>query len=504
MRRPQAARTPPPWPLLGRLPFAVAAALTCGADASTFWSSCGRSLADPLGGPTGATFLEACSAAAVAEAAPEVEDTPLDATATHAVPQWCIDVAVRLELDAASNSTACAGCTEACALALLVLWVTGQVTDVVTCTHSVMQLLVLGNLLPVSPKWLQGLKLAALLHGRRGLCRRLRAAELRGLRLPPPRSLAAAPSGAGDDLGSVVLLLAVTPDMLPTYAPFIDIWRCYASWHGLSFVLDTDIGEVQRAVPRRPWNWMRWFAARRHLPRYSAVLVVEPDQFVVPECWADERWQLARTMLRGGSGLGVGDVVTRDFGPPMTLNNGVVLVRNSAVGRFFLDLLLEKAAWSGTIEADQGAFDETVLEVLGAEAADRGDEGYASRCLQDVIPSWRGQEVANYARCWWLEAERLAGGPFGARRSRAVHFVDPRVADVNHVVGARGLEPALLHHFAGRSKDWGRMLALFGLRPDETGNCSRVLQHSVDSAARKPCSPAAPAQIVCEPPVFVC
>ena len=62
-------------------------------------------------------------------------------------------------------------------------------------------------------------------------------------------------------------------------------------------------------------------------------------------------------------------------------------------------------------------------------------------------------------------------------------FVDPRLADINHVVGARGLsdalaevghaagksfvlcaqDPALLYHFAGRSKDWEAMLETFGL-----------------------------------------
>ena len=64
-------------------------------------------------------------------------------------------------------------------------------------------------------------------------------------------------------------------------------------------------------------------------------------------------------------------------------------------------------------------------------------------------------------------------------------FVDPRLTDINHVVGARGLsdtlaevgnaascsreiapcskDPALLYHFAGRSKDWEAMLETFGL-----------------------------------------
>ena len=34
-----------------------------------------------------------------------------------------------------------------------------------------------------------------------------------------------------------------------------------------------------------PRNWLRWLAARRHLDFYSHLLVVDPDQYVVPQCW---------------------------------------------------------------------------------------------------------------------------------------------------------------------------------------------------------------------------
>ena len=72
-------------------------------------------------------------------------------------------------------------------------------------------------------------------------------------------------------------------------------------------------------------------------------------------------------------------------------------------------------------------------------------------------------------------------------------FVDPRLADINHVVGARGLsdalaevghaagksfvlcaqDPALLYHFAGRSKDWEAMLETFGLDAERRSGGSR-------------------------------
>merc|ERR1711957_102082 len=206
-----------------------------------------------------------------------------------------------------------------------------------------------------------------------------------------------------------------------------------------------------------------------------------------------------------GSGDNLLDVATRDFGQPQTLNNGMVLLKNSPGGFFFLELLLEKAAWMQTIEKDQGAFDETVLELLGLENRARGGVGYDSECSQFVFPNALGnQEVARYALCWWRVSEELAG-PFGARNSSIMRFVDPRIVDVNHVVGARGMDdPALLYHFAGRSKDWEFMLETFGLERRHTSDCSKVLTHVDTKASDHTCVPGGPVVQECEPPEVVC
>lgn len=144
--------------------------------------------------------------------------------------------------------------------------------------------------------------------------------------------------------------------------------------------------------------------------------------------------------------------------------------------------------------------------MLGLEEA---SGGYDSHCLPTLFPSLGGDEmIALYAFCWWNEAERLAGKA-GARRSRTIRFVDPRAFDLNHVVGARGMQqPALLYHFAGRSKDWDEMLGVFGVPRRHASDCRKVFQHVDAVAATRACVPgnAGVEDIFtyCEPPLWVC
>jgi len=345
--------------------------------------------------------------------------------------------------------------------------------------------------------------LHALVNARRGQCAAERRRELEGIALPIIE--AAEPAGATSS--QVAVLVAATPNMIPTYQPFINLWRCYSLRHGLAFILETDDTEVTPPHHRSP-NWMRWFAARRWIGFYKALLVVDADQFIVPECWATSLPAILGAwadMTDGSEARALPDIATRDFGKPQTLNNGVVLVRASPRGLFFLDQLLAKAAWMQTIEKDQGAFDETILEVLGMEAVERGEEAYDSECAQYVFPNSGGNhEIGRYALCWWRVSEQLAG-PFGKRKSSAVRFVDPREVDVNHVVGARGLQdPAMLYHFAGRSKDWDGMLRTFGLERRNTADCGRVFAHVDARVLDRVCVPGGPVVEACEPPEVVC
>ncbi|CAK0864395.1 unnamed protein product [Prorocentrum cordatum] len=367
----------------------------------------------------------------------------------------------------------------------------------------------------IEPDWAGGSldgDLRGFIDARRSHCGIARQRELSSVVLPPSGSNTRHPLdvahpalvGAGATR-QVAILLAATPSMLRVYQPFINLWRCYALRHGLQFILETDDTEV-RPPHRRAKNWIRWFAVRRHLDFYEALLVVDPDTFVVPECWNVSIPAVLGSTAAARRGQHASpDVGMRDFGRPQTLNNGVVLVRSTPRGRFFLDQLLAKAAWMQTIEKDQGAFDETVLEVLGLEALSRGEDGYDSECVQHVFPNARGNhEVALYALCWWRVSERLAG-PFGARLSDTIRFADPRLADVNHVVGARGMsEPAVLHHFAGRSKDWDAMLDAFGVPPRQTMDCHAVHEHVHAAGAARLCVPGAAEVAECEDGLLVC
>lgn len=430
----------------------------------------------------------------------------------------CIEMSEHLMEEAFKDGPLCKSCPAACMLALLLQAVSLEAKDTAQCSQTLLLLIrAYGFLGGLEPTWLPtnvDAILVDLVDRRRAQCAALRHSELQRISLP----------GGGDSSGSasfeslrkpvavepavgrlgrvafphIAVLIAAAPSMLRVYQPFINLWRCYAVRHGLGFVLDTDMTDVtwphQRAA-----TWMRWFAARRHLKFYGALLVVDLDQFVAPECWNVSIPGVLGAWAGAFGGGSAPDVGTRDFARPQTSNNGVVLVRSSPRGLFFVEQLLAKAAWMQTIERDQGAFDETVLEVLGLEAAARGEEGYASECAQHVFANARGDhEVALYARCWWRISERLAG-PFGARRSGAILFADPRVADVNHVLGARGLaEPAVLQHFAGRSQDWAAMLEAFGLERRHTGDCRRVFQHVDAAAAGRACVPGRPAVEECE------
>jgi len=397
-----------------------------------------------------------------------------------------------------NDGDACAVCPEACALILALQGLALEFGDTASCSQTLLLLIrAFSSLERLELHWLEGslLKLGLLVDIRKAECAAERRRELEQVVLPAwagPLRLEGGQGGA-KIADQVAVLIAATPSMLHVYQPFINLWRCYAWRHGLAFVLETDDTEVSPPHQRAP-NWMRWFAARRHLPFYRALLVVDPDEFVVPECWNISIPAVLRAWTADADRWPAPDVAMRDFGRPQTLNNGVVLLRNSPRGVFFLDHLLDKVAWMQTIEKDQGAFDETVLEVLGLEARARGEEGYDSECAKHVFPNARGNhEVALYVLCWWRVSERW-GGPFGARGSTVIHFADPRLADVNHVVGARGLaEPAILHHFAGRSKDWNEMLEQFGMSRRATADCRQVYDHVDAMAAQHSCVPGAEA-----------
>lgn len=463
-------------------------------------------LLDPDTGHTGQTLLRACVSGVLSLV--EASVLALEFTWPPEL-VGCISVSHRLLADAVTAGPGCQSCPETCALVLLLQGVPADWECTAQCTQTVPLMISAFQLLKEyhEVEWLSKAFdiLPALIHRRRGDCAAHRKMELDTLRLPhstPPASMFGNRSGGKlPTHARDALLIAATPNMLTMYQPFVNLWRCYALRHGLAFLLETDADVLPHGLPP---NWMRWFAARKHLEHWRSLTIVEPDQFVVPECWPLS----LRDVLAGTPPFHAlrpePDVATRDFGRPQTLNNGVVFLRNTARGFYFLSELMKKADWMQTIEYDQGAFDETILEFMGMEARDRGAAGYDSECVGFLFPNANGNhEAASYAECWWRQAE-ASSGPFGARHSRSLRLVDPRITDVNHVVGARGVqEPALLHHFAGRAKDWSAMLAMFGLPRRQTADCRKVLQHAADAEATRACVAGAPVA-ECDPPTLVC
>jgi len=455
---------------------------------------------DAVSGSTGHSLLAECTGLAVVAA----QAAGTGAGLAEDIPELftCIAKAERLIDPALAEADECTNCPEACALVLILAAATADFDSVFLCSQSLL-LYMRSHIYfaKFEPHWLGELheNLPALVNARKGQCSGMRVQELDRAALPSPAQSRSTKMATSDQ---VAVLVAATPNKLEEYQPFINLWRCYALRHGLGFILETDDTEVTRPHYRAP-NWMRWFAARKNIVFYKALLVVDPDQVIVPECWDISIPGLLGSWSSDTDSLP--DIGIRDFGRPQTLNNGMAFVRNSPRGIFFLDQLLEKAAWMQTIEKDQGAFDETILEVLNLEVQESGQEGYDSECVQYVFPNAHGHhEIALYAMCWWRICEQLAG-PFGARTSKVVRFMDPRIVDVNHVVGARGLsDPALLYHFAGRGKDWQEMLGFFGLERRHTGNCSKVFEFVVLKRAEQECVPGGPVVTDCEPPEVVC
>ncbi len=352
----------------------------------------------------------------------------------------------------------------------------------------------------------------------------------------PKRSLRG-PEGRNNLKVGVILGVANAEEVVRKYQPFLSLWKCYADYHDLEFLMPTD--DFNLRAHFRAANWFRWYMADQFLEQYDWLILVDPDQYIVPECWGPERFSFIEDILLQTEK----HVVMRDIFPPQTLNNGVTMIRNSAQGRAFLDLLLEKISWIQTFQHDQGAFDETVLEVVGViekagqnpeallaqaearrlaiegstpEAAFKGGdfrsldtEMYDSICMPWLFPDINGaHQIAAYSMCWWQNLKEFAG-PSGNRSSEVVEFINPKWADINHVVGWRRLEnPALLYHFAGPGKSFDDIIENFGLERHIMGDCRRVHDYVEKKMAEKECVAGNKAvgdiHSHCPPPLVVC
>jgi hypothetical protein len=203
-------------------------------------------------------------------------------------------------------------------------------------------------------------------------------------------------------------------------------------------------------------------------------------------------------------------VVLRDVFPPQTLNDGFLALRSSDVSKWFIDQVYAKMRWGIPDSVyDQTAFYETVLELLeiekrqysayfhapsvvnfvamnewlGGSSAEivhkPSRQPYRADCFKYVLqPSYVPGKLAFFTHCFhaWL---RDLTGRAGARDSDFFGFVDPRVVDVNQVIGVVP-EKALIYHHPGRGK-WERVAQGLGDALNNTCAALATKYNSVDS-----------------------
>jgi len=346
----------------------------------------------------------------------------------------------------------------------------------------------------------------------------------------------------------VAVLIACTPGSAgsPGCTLGAGLWQCYAHRHSYHFVYDTapyparpklhftsptaggkalpaidaDFGmealHFLNATPSGIWTdahdfkwWQRWYAARRHLPFFDVLLVVDADTAVFPACTGIGLLE-ALNMKDGGleSSYWPG-AATRDARPGEDLNGGVMVLTRSPWGRLYLELLLAKSRWpvdlagsGGWCHSRQGAELHSFLELMALEqAATQGlplNQSIALDCLRYALPEvFRraggsagttlsvGCLYPAYLSCWRRAATRIAGPP-GHRITRHAWLVDPAMVDLNYrpwsqepryaipekrhqsegvserlLPLARG---AFLWHYVGLSDKVGCMLRDFGLQ----------------------------------------
>ncbi|KAF4754202.1 hypothetical protein FOZ63_007954, partial [Perkinsus olseni] len=288
----------------------------------------------------------------------------------------------------------------------------------------------------------------------------------------------------------LVLSVAYNTRDSPLTRSAVGMWRCYAARHGYEVVVDDEeydgydplhtvrypravwplrfvigkTGEPREVSVAQPSSvgWIKWRAASQWLSHYDAIIVADAADMVVSfSCYDIPLHQF----LADGA-----HVVLRDVPDRTELNGGLAIIRNSFNGRHFLDILLSYASIYGLPFVDQDALALTVLQYATDEMSGRLPEGgvvgnstsyqYSSSCLSEVLP-FRSllHSVADLTYCVLTELARIAG-PFGARATRSIKFVDPRVVDINFKTPRGDINTTgFVVHFAGMSKKYHIMQA---------------------------------------------
>eukprot|EP00929_Paragymnodinium_shiwhaense_P102571 TRINITY_DN65784_c0_g1_i1.p1 TRINITY_DN65784_c0_g1~~TRINITY_DN65784_c0_g1_i1.p1 ORF type:complete len:782 (+),score=92.57 TRINITY_DN65784_c0_g1_i1:150-2495(+) len=226
----------------------------------------------------------------------------------------------------------------------------------------------------------------------------------------------------------------------------------------------------------------------------GAVLIYfDADVTIHPGAW--RTLGLAETLMEHGTGRGdeAAHIFIADTWPGTEcVNSGFVAVRNTDIGKLFLQRWQEKLFWTGSW--DQAALAETVLEFVGAEMfkLSGGTKTYYHQCLHILFPLQNGLfTYQRYCDCWQQALEELVG-PYRRRHSLTVGFVDPERLEVNFLpnnlfydhafdlkrmhlvpqVGPTHLQPFVIHWAGMALKEllldaW--LDASFGLSADSPG-----------------------------------
>ena len=141
------------------------------------------------------------------------------------------------------------------------------------------------------------------------------------------------------------LFVAVSPNKKELYKRTLKIWECYCEFRRnkkeqLFLIIDDDVSLIQNNSP----NWMRWTLAKKHLKNYDFLVVLDADQFVVPECWQKSFLKTFELKLKEYS------ITVRDFARPQTLNDGVTVFKNDSYAEVFLDLMNDKLNWQQSFQ----------------------------------------------------------------------------------------------------------------------------------------------------------
>ena len=194
------------------------------------------------------------------------------------------------------------------------------------------------------------------------------------------------------------------------------------------------------------------------------IFIAEHDQVIDPYCW---KHGLHEIINEHGADA---HVMLTDFADHQSINEGTVFIRNSPIGRMFLELaihFIDKIGYS--ISGFSFGFGEAIRALVFFQ----GGQRLHTDCIDSAAPSAQGDNnyFAMYVACWRRQVSSILG-PFGDRTHQAhgkpwLKLLDPRVVNLNERLHYGLHERAFLYHaFAMDAKEKAEQLnAILGFVP---------------------------------------